>query len=972
MSKAVRLIKASAGAGKTHFLTEQYIKLLLEGGEDSYRHILAVTFTNKATEEMKSRVVEELAKLASDPQNKDREKAEVRLTRILHDYSGFSISTIDRFFQVVMRAFAREIGQYASYKVELDSEGAIAQAVDMMVDSLDAATNAELFTWLEEYSFRQIEEGNNWNIRKPLQDMANLFFKEDFKLKLRSSSVGFGDKEAIKNSYDKLSGIVRGVEQNVKDIASAFMAEVHANGIDPFTDFKGRSKSSFNLLTKKWIDGIFEKPSVRMLDSFNGHETPKLRSLVEDALTLYEKEFVRYTSAKVILRNLFLIGIYVDVYANLKQYLADNNMVLLGESTDLLSKIIDGSDTPFVYEKIGTRYDHIMLDESQDTSVLQWENFKPLFIESVSKGWSNLIVGDIKQSIYRWRGSDWRLISEYVKRDLGEDAVDDQSNPLTENWRSGKAIVDFNNELFSSVGEVIASSGEEKVSIGQSIDKLYSGCEQKIPGERKNIPDGRVKIGFLPRDGEKHWKELALEKMVDDIRELISLGYGCEDITVLVRKNDEGTLAANYLIKNGFGVITEESLKIDAAPCVSKVLALLNCYVRPEDPVSRLLVEEMGETVPEFKGGSLFEICEELLCMNSLREGDVPYADAFLDCVMDYQSKFGSSIRGFVDWWNESDAHSICAPKGRNAIRVMTIHKAKGLSLEAVIVPFMEETLGDRNPTVWCDSKDEFADIGIIPIYMESALENSIFKDEYERELLYQYVDSINTAYVAMTRSKSQLSVWCPKPNKPSEFKITSFANLLFAKLCDQLEDDVFVFGKTEPFTPVPDENKVQNDLQQKYISVPIGDRLKITAKGSDYFDQEVSPRMRGIELHDILSQVDMEKDLERACGSNMQSFDYLSGRIASIRQKHWFDGTYSSLNEASIVDGDGNTYRPDRILVDESKGAAYVIDYKFGRPFRKYSDQVRQYCNLIQGMGYSNVEGWLWYVDGNKTEKVI
>jgi len=988
MQKTVELIKASAGAGKTYFLTNRYIDLLLDGGEDSYRHILAVTFTNKATEEMKSRIVEKLSEIASDPSDSRCEKAKSRLTRILHDYSGFSICTIDSFFQSVMRAFAREIGQYASYRVELDQNAVLSQAVDMMMDSLADQGNSELLEWLKKLSFQMIQEGRSWNIKKPLEEMAGQFFKEDFKLLVKENGDALlSDLKGLGEFDKKLKSIIGNYEESCVKLGQEVMKWLGDQGLG-WNDFHGKSHTKINLF-EKWAKGSTAPATDDLyisLSKLGNGAYPELRAMIAEAIKLSDSGYETYCTALAIKQNLYLLGIYSDLYKNLRSYLSENNVVLLGETTDCLNRIIDGNDTPFVYEKIGSRYDHIMLDESQDTSVLQWGNFKPLFNEAVSKGCSNLIVGDIKQSIYRWRGSDWRLISDYVYRDLGEENIEDYSdpdndNPLGDNWRSSQAIVDFNNDLFLKVGEEIESESREA---GAEIGRIYGGCHQNVPEKRKSLPQGRVKISFLEHLKGGAWKEVAMEKMVADIEELKSNGYRHKDITVLVRKNAEGADVAKYLIERGYDVMTEDSLLIGSSPCVQSVINCLSCKADPTSPASKLLAMQ-GVRAADQNGCSLYEMCEKMIA--SLPEGvaeqDVPFVNAFLDCVLTYQDKYGSSLRGFIRYWEESGCKkAICAPKGRDAIRVMTIHKSKGLSLEAVIVPFLEEPFipgAAHTPTIWCETSGCFSELGVIPVKANSRLSNTLFKADYESEKLYEYVDVVNTVYVAFTRAKSQLIVYATAPDKKNDFNISSFANLLYSYCSTCLdgndtragldENDTIVFGELTHFTSEGDV--AEGDLQTTFNVVPLGDRLKVSTQWEDYFNPDVNPRMRGIAYHDILSKMDTLGDLEKACGGDADAFEFLSAHIAPAVERHWFDGTYDSLNEASVILPDGTTQRPDRVLITKDGKKAVIVDYKFGKPLRKYAQQVEQYCSLIRSMGYSEVEGYLWYVESATVEKV-
>ena len=955
MQPPVAVVRASAGSGKTHRLTQDYLQLLLEGDPQRYKHILAVTFTNKATDEMKSRVVEELYKL-SRSDDAQASLAADRLRRMLHDYSCFSVSTIDKFFQTVMRAFAREIGQYASYRVELDDEAVLAQVVDLMLESMDDPANATLLDWLRDYSFDRVEQGMNWNIEGPLRDMARHFLDESFLLKMRSVRSIIDDKVRVEDFRGKLGGLIGGFEKEARRIAAGALALMQEYGRTP-EDFKWKKTGPMTVF-RKWANGQFVAPNAgRLRTAFDDFpDRAGMSQWVEAAIAHYENDWRVYNSALTVRENLHLLGIYADVLHHLQAYLQENNVVLLKQSTDLLSRIIAEDDTPFVYEKIGNRYDHLMLDEAQDTSLLQWGNFKPLFANSVAQGSRSLVVGDIKQSIYRWRGSDWRLLSDYLYRDLGRRAITDDT--LQENWRSGAAIVNFNNTLFTQVGSTLAAEADLE-DVGAEIGSIYSDAKQSIPPSHASDPVGYVRLSFLSSDEMRSWRDAALERMVEDIAALQAEGYDYKEITVLVRKNREGAEVATYLMAHNISVLTEDSLQIGASPCIGRLMALLAHQVNPDDPVSRLLVEEMGVETPVLETGSLYETCERLLDLPQLAhtEADLPFIHAFLDAVLAWQEKYGSSLRGFVQWWDETGhKKAICAPDGQDAVRVMTVHKAKGLSLDAVILPLVDEPFlppAQLQPTIWCETSGPFAELGLIPLKASSKLLDTCFAEDYRRERIYEFIDVVNTWYVALTRARSRMLIYAPLPSNGRLQRISDLLHRVFADRLDEAQS--YESGIHQPFVRKNARQNLQDDPQPSFSRIAMtSERLKLSLHGEDYFAEEESARRQGIEKHRDMAKVEVDADLEAQSG-----------------HRHWFDGTYRVMNEASIVDGNGEIRRPDRVLIAPDGSRVIVIDYKFGQSLPSHRHQVRHYVNLMRQMGYSAVEGWLWYVTSGEFVKI-
>ncbi|MDD2594736.1 MAG: UvrD-helicase domain-containing protein [Bacteroidales bacterium] len=1053
-TKYLDVIKASAGSGKTHRLTNEYIDLLLSGEKEAYKHILAVTFTNKATDEMKSRVIETLYAESLKNTDKGHQAGKV-LTEILHDYTSFSISTIDRFFQTAMRAFAREIGQYASYKVELDSSGVLNLAIDTMMSSLDDADNTQLLKWLLVYSLDMIEKGKSWNIVGELQNFGTLFLKEDFKLKRRGMPSVFGDKNFIAEYRKKMNGIITRFEERVRAIGVRATDLISENGL-VCSDFKGGSKSPF-FYFETWKNGEPKVPTATFVDLYDNIErwstktaSESVKSGIEsvyhaglnecvlEAIFLFDKSYEEYRSALIIRDNIYIIGIFSDIYKYMTEYLKDNNVVLLSETADVLNRIIDGNDTPFIYEKIGTRFDHIMLDEFQDTSTLQWDNFKPLLSDSMASGNRNLIVGDIKQSIYRWRGSDWKLLDEDIFKSFRTENINTLT--LEDNWRSCENIVQFNNDFFKHIGGMLAGADTD---IAEKVSRIYADCEQKTPDKligRK----GHVKISFVEKDkadvgvneedtiGLDKWKSEVLSLIDSDLKALLSAGYTCRDIAVLTRTNSEGSAVASKLISLGYEVITEDSLLLGSSECVGIIVSQLKYAIDPDNVINNLINSkyhaEKQIKKAEIESMALYDICEEIIrdTIDTVPEYEIPFVNAFMDSVVSYTDRYGSDLKGFIKWWDDSGHRtSISAPQGQDAIRIMTIHKAKGLGFEVVILPFMCDKFkpgGTLQPYIWCKpDRAPFSEIGLIPLKASSSLENTIFKNDYREEILLSHIDNINNAYVAFTRAKSELIVYAAQPvaDKKGNLPSASVSDVLYHFLKDKLVENsdgdssgccaVYEVGSIHKIADEGESGGINEQLQDKFVSIPIGERLKLSLRGTDFFDTSAhgeivrdesfssdaagvtgvrGERLRGIVLHDILSRINTVDDLAGAVRDAVSQGElsaeyeestclYLRQLLDKVADRHWFDGTYRAINEISIINTDGSVSRPDRVLIeqtpDDSHGGGLscsdihssrviVIDYKFGEPNPAHKRQIDGYVRLIQQMGYTNVVGEVWY----------
>ena len=984
----LEICKASAGSGKTHKLTGEYLRMLFNGGTDRYKSILAVTFTNKATGEMKQRVLEELHRIASGEKSPFiadlagsgrfadmasagstpeavekavRRHASALLSAILNDYSLFNISTIDRFFQQVLRAFAIETGHFSSYNVEINDESILAMAVDELMGSID--DNEELLQWLIDLSVEAVENGRDWNSVPQLLRLGSELFKEPFKLAVRGSGVELAGRTSIAECSDTMRRIVQDFREESRRMAEKAAAIMGRYDLSA-DDFKGGSRSFMNYFDKL-RSGRFEAPSATFVSM--AEEEParwcasSAQTRASDIASAYHAglaELVRrasdpdrltkYFTALEILRNLSVAGILSDIEAQVRDHCRRNNLVLLSDTPRFLSDIIDGSDTPFIYERVGSRLDNYLLDEFQDTSRMQWDNFEPLLRDSVDAGSPCLIVGDVKQSIYRWRGSDWRLLDTEIASRFDPRKV--HTDTLAYNWRSSAEVVSFNNSFFGSVGTL---TGDEL------IGRIYSDAVQRIP-EGSSRPAGHIKVTFTEGTGSDMWEESYLQRILEAVRTLLEHGYRPGDIAFLVRTRAEGAAISDLLIANGYNIMTEDSLRLSSSAAV------------------RRTVDCLKETTG---GESLYNICEDLLRSrpDGQEDGGSAFVNAFLDCVLEYIGSEGSDITGFLRWWETEGAdRSISAPEGRDALRVITIHKSKGLEFKAVIVPFLQIPFapkGNSAKYIWCGSSvPPFDMLPVYPLECRSSLEQTVFADDYLREKRYSAVDAVNVAYVAFTRAVQELIVFALVRHSKNGLAPTSVSHILCTHLQGQIEDGVYELGEwTSPEYKKDGKRGVAGEEMLRVPSVPIGDRLKLSFRGDEFFTRD-SRRTRGIVLHEILSKVETASDLEDAvygavssgilpANEGPQVLEQLSEMLRSVSDRHWFDGTYLLMNEATVIAPGGDSYRPDRMMFSPDGQTAVVVDYKFGRRRDgQYRSQVRGYMSLLGQMGYREVKGWLWY----------
>jgi hypothetical protein len=1067
--------RASAGAGKTHKLTGEYLTLLFNG-PGAFRRILAVTFTNKATDEMKSRIVSELYNLASGKKSdyvdllqsayslteeQVRKQAAKILIDILHDYSAFNISTIDRFFQQTMRAFTREIGLQGGYGIEMDQELVLTAAIDSLLGDLEKPESKELLGWLLRFAEDKIENGGEWNLRKDIMALSREVFKESYKTFSEQVNRDISDKKALETYKNDLYGIIRSVEANAKELGERGLAVMNKYGLKQEDFSRGNITVS---LFAKLAQGEMKTPNATFCNMADNIEacfkktTPigtrqiigcafedGLNDCIKSIITLFGN-LTAYNTAREIVRYYYTLGILTDVSRQIAAYREEKNIMLIADTTELLNKVIGGSDTPFVYEKTGTHVDHYMIDEFQDTSGMQWNNFRPLIEESLSHARANLIVGDVKQSIYRFRNSDWKLLDKQVKADFSAEQL--REDTLKDNWRSCRHIVEFNNALFTTIPEVLqvfynetlsASSlnEEQQAEYFTKIMSAYDKSYQQVPPPFQK-KDGHVRIEFLSGDEEKDWKDEAMERIPEILQQLQDNGYALKDIAILVRTNQEGAKVADTLLsykeehpseQYHYDIISDDALFISSSAAVRFIISVLRYLKNPEDMINgrialysyQVLTGTFGTEETSFppeiirslhalSRQSLYEITEGLFRLFSVNfpENEQVFVQAFLDIVSEYGQKESADLGRFLKWWDETGyKKTIATPDAQNAIRIMTVHKSKGLGFKAVIVPFGDWEI-DHKPTkpviLWCHPEEKpFDRLHLVPVRYGQGLANTIFAEDYFRERLHAFIDNLNTLYVAFTRAKEELIVFSPRPKKIKEEtgdveRISTLTDALWAGLhatagttrdgeplislpdSFNLADGIFELGNW--WHPVSQkENGETEEIEMTNLkSISPDDRLRLRLHGKGFFfDNE--RRKHGTLMHEVLSHIHTRKDIPVSVETYRLSGVINKEEAAELKQRlgnllnnpevaPWYNGEARILNEVDILFGNGLSKRPDRVMITGDR--VIVVDYKFGEhPDKRYHSQVRNYLKLIRQMGYEQVEGYLWYVELDQIEAV-
>ncbi len=841
------IYSASAGSGKTFKLTEIYLSSLFRS-RYNYRKILAVTFTNKATAEMKGRILDNLYNMATGKnsvylgglikttgktEEAVRLEAKEILFSLLHDFSRFSVTTIDAFFQKILRAFTREAGLHSGFSVELDHTLILSAAVDNMIAS--ASEDKKLKEWLIDYVTANLDEEKTWNLKEGIMKLAEELFSEKFKILSYAERSKLEDKEFLLKYIKNLRHITLSFEKFLVDYGKKCENIYYDFGLtDDMFYHKGQGIPGF---IRNLTSGVIKEPNsyVRAIENdppkwATGKEAPELQnaiaeglgSTLKDAIRFYLDNRIIYNSSVTILSDIYALGILSDVLHKVHQITTSENSFLLSDAGEFLNLITREDQAPFIYEKVGNRFENFMIDEFQDTSKIQWNNFKPLINNSMAEGNDNLVVGDVKQSIYRWRNSDWKILGSLKTENAGN--VRYISKALKTNWRSRTNIIRFNNELFSVIpehldAEFTGGSGD------LNFRHLFAEAVQDDPHQKEG---GYVRLEFIEDDRNdaeeptgakkkkvlKKWTSKVLEKLPAIIELFQDKGYCASDIGILVRDGREGSAVIKTMIshsnkceperkaKYNYNIISNDSLVLSNSHAVSFIIAVLSVLNNPEDMISRaqmlrfyllargvedadkaslnrdeLIIDMNGYLPGEYekflesiKHLPLFEATESIISFFDLGSysWNVAYLNTFQDCVLSFTGSRNPGLQPFLDWWaTRGKNKSVVLPGNQDAACVYTIHKSKGLEFRIVILPFLSWNLDHKNnrqPFLWVKPEEKpFNELGVVPVKYKTGLAETIFAGNYLNEKFSAYLDNINLLYVAMTRAKDAIYGFAPE-----------------------------------------------------------------------------------------------------------------------------------------------------------------------------------------------------------------
>ncbi len=1030
---------ASAGSGKTYALVKEYLKIILTSPKnDAYRNILAITFTNKAVHEMKSRIVGSLSAFATEnPSSKHQDlmqdlsvdtglsiiqiktKSQQIIKHIIHNYAAFDISTIDKFTHKVIRAFAHDLNLPMTFEVSLDTENLLIEAVDAII--AQAGEDEILTNLLVDFTMEKTDDDKSWDISREILETGKLVLNENN----RNEITHFQDKSITEflEIKKKLADVCDELEKETIVLGNEAATLIAQNGID----VKSFSRGTFPNHIISIQEGRFNSKNkmFKEVDDIAINKTATDRAVIEsiipDLLAVLSKVYALFEKIyfyKAFLKNITPLSLLNTVSNELAKIQQEQNILSITEFNALIHREIQNQPAPFIYERLGERYRHFFIDEFQDTSEMQWQNLIPLIDNALSgqdeygdKG-TLMIVGDPKQSIYRWRGGKAEQFIELSKDQNPFNNPDKKLTQLEYNYRSHSQIIEFNNSFFKLLANEFQHPDYKDLYENHSHQKVNTKT------------GGYVNISFLPETGESEGEaldktEMYVQATLDTINTVLEKGFEYKDIVILTRKRGQGIAVANYLTEQGVPLLSSETLMIQNATEVRFIIHLLKYLKNSSDidakahflhylalhaqdqlPVhdfiakgkelaqetefeNWLLQFNLDLSFQNLRKKSLYEAVEIIVSKfldPALRASS--YVQYFLDIVLERDIRNQAGVADFLDFWDKSaEKFSIPSPEGTNAVRIMTIHKSKGLEFPVVIMPFAEEDYS-RKPKdkLWLNAEEATVGLPKVLIDNSSAVEGfgenarELYTIKKQEELL----DNINVLYVALTRAEEQLYIISSKNlsgkgEVPKNNMCAFFINYLIAQGIykeDMLEYELGNSAKLSSEEKHEDSSKiipfVAEVLNPKNIKIAQREAVMWGTHQQEAIEY-------GNVIHEILSFVKTKNDVDLAITKALENGLIAPSQKEIVLQtifeiveheelkKHFAPGN-QVLNEQTIIQKQGRIIKPDRMVVT-SDNSVFLLDYKTGTPNSKYEQQLENYQKAIEDIGYKVVEKVIIYI---------
>ena len=1071
--------KASAGSGKTFTLAVEYIKLLISDPAN-YCYTLAVTFTNKATQEMKLRILSKLYGIANGlPDAEDyyknvkksfpnlterviRNRAGDALSLLVHDYSRFRVETIDSFFQRVLRNLARELGLTANLRVMLNDSEVESQAVDNIISNIDNG-NDPLLTWIMDFVSERMDEDKNWNVVGNIKDFGKNIFTDFYKSHQRQLRLIMDNPEFFKQYTSRLKALKAKALKDMVAFADRYYEIASKHGISDSCYSHGHSNvpGYFENLS----NGILFSDKPKMPNSYvlSGLANPEkfvkktdadkpeakiicelVAPLVEEAEEKRPQAAITVNSVLLTLQNINQLRLLGRIEQEVNRINAENNDYPLSNTQKLLNDLIDSQDSPFIYEKIGGQLRYIMIDEFQDTSTVQWDNFKVLLDDCVSHQSGSLIVGDVKQSIYRWRNGDWQLLQGLNETNYpGMVHVEN----LDTNYRSQRNVVDFNNHFFEIAAKRLAADAP-------IIEQAYSDVEQRVSDGKPN--EGEVQVVLLPG---KDYDDVMISQIRQTIESLLSKGVKCGDIAIIVRKNKHIRAIADYFLHNKVVVngesrllkmVSDEAFRLDASLAVNVIVNAMRYLVNPEDGITEAFLakaytgnglmpsikarqtKEAGKAVVSLHAYSDFlpqgfvarrtellsmpiiDLAEKLygiFHLERLSEQNA-YICAFFDQLSGYLKRRVSGISDFLEEWDNNICGKSIHGTEIDGIRLLTVHKSKGLEFDNVIIPYCDWAIEKSDDILWVEpTVDPYDKLPVVPVKLNvQKLKNSVYAAYYDEEHVKNIVDNVNILYVAFTRASRNLFVFGKKekaefpstliygvlpkmPNANQEEDSNGivryrFGNLsvrqdkAYDKSSNEDANHVNIFEQKEEAVNVYIESSkskahfLQSNASDDFMTPE--DELEKQRKQRAYIDTGNIIHRLFATIHDYtevegaIDQMEFDGVLYDKPMTREELMSFIEEKLRNPQVRDWFSPRLKAFNECSMIyydqeEGRIREQRPDRVVYDGKK--MIVVDFKTGCEKESHKQQVKGYVRLLHEMGYEDVDGYLWYI---RTDDII
>lgn len=958
------------------------------------------------------------------------------LTDILHQYGRFSVVTIDSFFHQVIRSFAREMGLQGTFSIDLDIDKVMQLVIDQMLLEIGEPEQKKLRTWLTDFAEQKVEDGQSWDFRKDISTLSREILKDEFRahadsiLELSSQPMFFDnlrkDFQTIRYTFEnQIKKSCREVTRYL-DQHQLSPGDFKSGNNGPFGLFNKLQKLDFDISPSRRaaigsLDAWLTKPNLKKTHLVGALESFILPAY-EQLIRTVDEQLLTYLSTLESLRYLYTFGILAQINKYLQKYRDENDVMLIADLPSFLHQIIRESDTPYIYEKVGSVYQHYLIDEFQDTSAFQWDNFMPLVKNSADEGSFSMVVGDVKQSIYRFRGGEWELLQHRLKSDIGEYLV--ATHHLDTNWRSDAQIISFNNaffdglreasqqELLATTADILNDEIRERVQqqVRQAFE-IYADVSQQIPAH-KEADKGRVHIEFIEDSDEEEgpWTEEAIRRTITQVETLQREGYALRDMAILTRNKNEGKRIADAFIdyRNSpqadpdlrYEVVSSEALFLTSSHLVRFIVALIRWLNDEQNSIVRsdwmyeyrryILQEEVSEStifsscdtwfehVPEaflkqkeyFKTLPLYELVEQIIGvfnLTRLRE-EFTYLQGFQDAILDYSKNERGDIPSFLQWWEEvRKSRAIQISDDNNAVKILTIHKSKGLEFSVVILPFLSwgfdhEAFQDN--ILWCDTRhtpSPFNRLPVVPLRYSAKLANTYWAEDYYRERLKAYLDNLNLLYVAFTRPVNVLIGYARQPK--SKPKTRHAYDLIQSQLQTMTGWDESAGAFSQGHISGKESHGQGNEEYglKAYLANPWRGKVSIQMKGSAELSERVfeEAARRGTRLHELLSKVRYQSDLTQF--SHLEERVELTQVVEHQDIADWFDARWQVFTEVPILLPGGELRRIDRVNLTPEE--TVIIDFKTGSKREKDKAQVREYQAILTEMGYGQVRGFLIYL---------